>query len=73
MIDATREGEMGACMRTLEETDIAFPVRCVISHDEGTETERGYDHMTYSVHHKLSRDVLFCFLSEVPVTNWAAQ
>ena len=27
----------------------------------------------YTVWHPLSRDVLFCYLSEVPVTNWAAQ
>jgi len=27
----------------------------------------------YNVGHPLIRDVMFCFLSEVPVTNWAAQ
>ena len=27
----------------------------------------------YTVGHPLGRDVLLCFLSEVPVTNWAAQ
>ena len=27
----------------------------------------------YTVWHALSREVLFCFLSEVPVINWAAQ
>ena len=27
----------------------------------------------YSTSRHLSRDVLFCFLSEVPVTNWAPQ
>ena len=28
---------------------------------------------TYTVWRPLGHDVLFCFLSEVPVTNWAAQ
>ena len=27
----------------------------------------------YNLGRTLSRDVLLCFLSEVPVTNWAAQ
>ena len=31
------------------------------------------DGPNYSLRHPLSRDVLLCFLSEVLVTNWAAQ
>ena len=31
------------------------------------------EHTTYTVGRQLSRGVLFCFLLEVPVTNWAAQ
>ena len=38
-----------------------------------TNPPRLPDSLTYTLGRPLNRDVLFSFLSEVPVTNWAAQ
>ena len=63
----------GACL-SCEQNFVTCPYKWTQRRLEFASNHTGnQSRELYTEFHPLSRDVLFCFLSEVPVTTWAAQ